>query len=114
MIQAMDYWYVEQVAYLLQKLQSARDGDGTLLDQSIVVYGSTNSSGTGNGWPGHSLKDVGCILAGHGGGLIPKTGRQIRYPDGTSQGNLWLTLAQIVGIERREFGRSTGALTGLG
>lgn len=113
MIQAMDYWYVEQFAYLLQKLQTAREGNATLLDQSIVVYGSTNSSGTSNGWPGHSLKDVGCILAGRGGGLIPKTGRQIRYAENTPLSNLWLTLAQMVGIERKEFGRSTGMLNGV-
>jgi hypothetical protein len=114
LIQAMDRWYVEQLAYLLQKLHAIREGEGSLLDQSIVVYGSTNSSGTGNGWPGHSIRDVGCLLAGHGGGLLPRTGRQVRYRDGTSLGNLWLTLAQLAGIERKEFGRSTGALPDLG
>ena len=114
LIQAIDRWYVEQLSYLLQKLQSIREGDGTLLDHSIVVYGCTNSSGTGNGWPGHSLKDVGCLLAGGGGGLLPRAGRQIRYPDGTPLSNLWLTLAQLVGIERKDFGRSTGTLAGLG
>jgi hypothetical protein len=114
LIQAIDRWYVEQFAYLLQKLRSLREGEGSLLDQSLVVYGCTNSSGTNNGWPGHSLKDVGCLLAGKGGGLLPRPGRQIRYPDGTPLSNLWLTLAQMAGIDRKEFGRSTGALTGLG
>lgn len=114
LIQAMDRWYVEQFAYLVQKLRSIHDGDGTLLDQCIVTYGCTNSSGTNHGWPGHSLKDVGCILAGHGGGRLPRLGRQIRYPDNTSLGNLWLTLAQLAGIERKEFGRSTGTLPDLG
>ena len=78
------------------------------------TIGFANGAGTGNGWPGHSLKDVGCILAGHGGGLLPKTGRQIRYPDGTPLSNLWLTLAQMTGVERKEFGRSTGTLSDLG
>ncbi len=114
LIQAMDRWYVEQFSYVLQRLQSIREGEGSLLDHSIVVYGCTNSSGTGNGWPGHSLKDVGCVLAGHGGGLLPKTGRQIRFPDHTPLSNLWLTLAQLVGIDRKEYGRSTGNLAGLG
>jgi hypothetical protein len=113
-IQAIDRWYVAQLSYLLQKLQSIREGEGTLLDNCIVVYGCTNSSGTGNGWPGHSLKDVGCLVAGHGGGLLPRTGRQIHYRDGTPLSNLWLSLAQLAGIERKEFGRSTGALAGLG
>jgi hypothetical protein len=114
MIQAMDRWYVEQFAYLLQKMTATREGDGSLLDHSVVVYGCTNSSGTGNGWPGHSLKDVGCVLAGHGGGLLPRTGRQVRYRDGTSLGNLWLTLAQLCGDGRKAFGHSTSVLAGLG
>ena len=80
----------------------------------VVVYGSTNSSGTGNGWPGHSLKDVNCMLIGKGGGLLPKPGRQIRYRENTPLSNLWLTLAQMAGVERKEFGRSTGTLAGLG
>jgi hypothetical protein len=110
LIQAIDRWYVDRFLYLLQKLQSVREGDGTLLDHSIVVYGCNNSSGTAHGWPGHSLKDLGCIVAGKGGGLLPKPGRQIRYRDGTPMSNLWLTLAQRAGIERKEFGRSTGTL----
>jgi hypothetical protein len=114
LIQAIDRWYVEQFAYLVQKLQAVRDGDGSLLDQCIVVYGCTNSSGTGNGWPGHSLKDVACILAGKGGGLLPRPGRQVRYREGTPLSNLWLTLCQLVGIDRKEFGRSTGTLPDLG
>jgi hypothetical protein len=114
LIQAIDRWYVEHLAYLLQKLQGIREGDGTMLDHSIVVYGCTNSSGTGNGWPGHSLRDVACIVAGKGGGLLPRPGRVIRYRDGTPLSNLWLTLAQLAGVERREFGRSTGTLADLG
>lgn len=113
LIQAIDRWYVDRFLYLVQKLQSIREGDGTLLDNSLVVYGCTNSSGTGLGWPGHSLKDVGCILAGKGGGLLPKTGRQVRFPDNTPLSNLWLTLAQATGVPRKEFGRSTGTLPGL-
>ncbi len=114
LLRAMDRWYVEQFAHLVTRLESIREGEGSLLDHSIVVYGCTNSSGTGNGWPGHSLKDVGCILAGRGGGLLPKAGRQIRYEEGTSLGNLWLTLAQLGGVKRTAFGRSTGTLSGLG
>jgi hypothetical protein len=111
MIQIMDRWYVEQFAYLLLKLQGLRERDGSLLDHCIVTYGCTNA---GTGWPGHSIKDVACIVAGKGGGLLPKSGRQIRYPDGTSLGNLWLTLTQLMGIDRKQFGRSTGTLSGLG
>jgi hypothetical protein len=119
-IQAMDRWYVEQFLYLLQKLQAVREGDGNMLDHCIVVYGCANA---GTGWPGHGLKDVACILAGKGGGLLPKPGRVVQYygakgkQDGNSGvplSNLWLTLTQMVGIDRKEFGRSTGTLAGLG
>jgi hypothetical protein len=113
LIQAIDRWYVDRFLYLVQKLQSIPEGEGSLLDHSIVVYGCNNSSGTAYGWPGHSLKDLGCILAGKGGGLL-KPGRQVRYRDGTPLSNLWLTLAQKAGVERKEFGRSTGTLADLG
>ena len=121
-IQAIDRCYVEHFSYLLQELLSVREGDGSLLDQSIVVYGSGNGGGQGKGWPGHDLRDVACILAGKGGGLLPKPGRQIGYYGSEKQewkrgaplSNLWLTLAQMFGVDRREFGRSTGTLSGLG
>jgi hypothetical protein len=121
-IQAIDHWYVEQFAYLLQRLQATREGDGTLLDHNIVVYGCANGGGQGKGWPGHDLRDVACILAGRGGGLLPKPGRQIDFYGSEKQdwkrgaplSNLWLTLAQMVGVERKEFGRSDGTLSGLG
>lgn len=122
-IQAIDRWYVEQFSYFLQKLQAISEGAGTLLDNSVVVYGCTNAGGGATGgWPGHGLKDVACILAGKGGGLLPKPGRGIpyygkdknHYNAGVPISNLWLTLAQMIGVERKEFGRSTGTLAGLG
>lgn len=123
-IQAIDRWYVQQLSAFVQKLQAIPDGNGTLLDNSIVVYGCTNAGGNGpaGGWPGHGLKDVACLLAGKGGGLLPKPGRVVpfygydknHYNAGVPLSNLWLTLAQMVGMERKEFGRSTGTLAGLG
>jgi hypothetical protein len=121
-IQAIDRWYVEQFSHLLQDLARQREGDETLLDHSIVVYGCGNGGGQGKGWPGHDLRDVACILAGKGGGLLPKLGRRVdfcgsekeEWKRGVPLSNLWLTLAQLVGIERSEFGRSTATLAGLG
>ena len=93
-----------------------------MLDQSLVVYGSGNGGGQGKGWPGHDLRDVACILAGRGGGLLPDLARQIDFYGSEKQdwkrgqplSNLWLTLTQMAGIERHEFGRSTDTLAGLG
>ncbi len=122
LIQAIDRWYVEQFSYFLQQLRSSQYEDGTLLDQSLVVYGSGNGGGQGKGWPGHDLRDVACILAGRGGGLLPDLARQIDFYGSEKQdwkrgqplSNLWLTLTQMAGIERHEFGRSTDTLAGLG
>lgn len=122
MIRAIDRWYVARFARLLQKLAERRDGDGTLLDRCLVAYGSTNSSGSGNGWPGHSIRNVACLLAGRANGLLPRPGRVLDFaaPDGRggSRGvplsNLWLTVAQLAGLDRDAFGASTGTLSGLG
>src|SRR5205823_6686875 len=82
LIQALERWYVDQLSYILQKLRSIPEGEGTLLENCIVVYGCFN--GTPHdprsviGWSGHTLKDVACILAGKGGGL-PRPGCQVEY-----------------------------------
>lgn len=117
-IQAIDRWYVEQLAYFLGRLNAIQEGQGSLLSHSIVVYGSANGGGgSGVGWPGHNLGDVACLLAGEGGGLLRRPGRVLRYHGPRNRGvplaNLWLTLAQLLGVERREFGLSTGTLTDL-
>jgi hypothetical protein len=111
MIQVIDQWYVRQLLYVLERLAAVREGDGTLLDHSIIVYGSASDGG---GWPGHGTRDVACLLAGGGGGLLRRTGRQVQYRAGTPLSNLWLTLANLAGIERRQFGASTGTLADLG
>ena len=111
MIQAYDRWYIAQLLYVLERLRASREGDGNLLDHSIIVYGSASG---GTGWVGHGTRDVACLLAGTGGGLLRNVGRQVQFPASTPLSNLWLTLAQLAGIERRDFGVSTGALTGLG
>lgn len=118
-IQAIDHWYVEQLAYFLGRLHSINEGGATLLDNSIVVYGSTNAGGNGaGGWPGHGLRDVACLLAGGGGGLLRRPGRVVQFHGMRNQGvslcNLWLTLGQMAGLENREFGISTGTLSDLG
>jgi hypothetical protein len=110
LIQAYDRWYIQQLLYVLQRLRASREGNGNLLEHSIIVYGSASG---GTGWVGHGTRDVACLLAGSGG-LLRRPGRQVQFANNTPLCNLWLTLAQLTGIERREFGVSTGALTGLG
>ena len=61
----------------LEKMRSARDGDGSLLDHSIILYGSGLSDGDL-----HTQRDLPILVVGGGAGQL-KGGRYIRYPDGT-------------------------------
>jgi hypothetical protein len=103
--------HMEQFAYLVQKLKSIQEGDGTLLDHSMVVYGSSMSD------PNQHLHyNVPCLLLGRGDGSI-KPGRHVVYPNNeTPQTNLWLTLLDRMGVQAEKLGDSTGKvehLTGI-
>jgi hypothetical protein len=91
--------------YFLDRLQSTRDGDGSLLDHSIVLYGS----GLGNANL-HEPKRLPLIVAGGGDGQI-KGGRHVRYPSGTILSNLHVTLLNKLGVPVPSVGDSTGPLS---
>jgi hypothetical protein len=91
-------------AYLLDKMQSTQDGDGTLLDHSMIVYGS--SIGDGNQ---HTHHDLPIVVAGGGAGKL-KGGRHLRYPYETHMNNLLLTLLEKDGVRVEALGDSTGKL----
>jgi hypothetical protein len=90
--------------YFLEKMQSAPDGDGSLLDHSLIQYGSPLSDGNM-----HMYKDLPVLLVAGGVGGI-RGGRHIRYPQDTPMANLYLTLLEKVGVEIDKFGDSTGKL----
>lgn len=100
-------WHVEQYAYFLDKLRSIREGDKTLLDNSMVVFSSDLRDGNR-----HSPRDLPVILAGRGGGKI-KTGQNIIYPKETPLANLYLTMLDTLNIEEPQFGDSTGTLSSI-
>ena len=101
-------WYVSQLAYMLEKMSSIDEGDGSLLDHTTVVYGSSMKDGNG-----HRKENLPIILAGHAGGAI-KGGQVVRTEPGTPLANLHLSLAKNFGLEMDSFnGASTGVL-GLG
>ncbi len=106
-IQKINQFHIEQVAYLLGKLQAVKEGNGTLLDNSMIVYGSGISDGNR-----HNHDDLPILLAGKGGGTL-KTGRHLRYPRETPLMNLYLNLLDRMGVRVDSFGDSTGRLTGL-
>ncbi len=101
-------WYAQQVHYMLSKMERIDEGEGSLLDNSIVLYGSEMKDGNG-----HIKEDLPLVLFGKGQGRL-KTGRHIAFEKGTPLANLHLTLAHQFGAEIDSFnGNSTGTLQGL-
>jgi len=99
--------HMRQLAYLLHKLKSVREGSGTLLDHCLVCYGSAISNGQK-----HSNVDLPVLLAGNAGGTI-RTGRHIRYDSNTPLNNLWLSMLERVDVSVPFLGDSNGTLKGL-
>jgi len=103
-IAQINKFHIEQLAYLLTKLQSVKEGDHTLLDQMMIVYGS----GIGDG-DRHNHDDLPILLIGNGGGKL-KTGKHMQYAKNTPLMNLYLTLFDAMGTPTNSFGDSTGRL----
>ena len=101
---AIDTLHTQTLAYFLEKMQSTPDGDGSLLDHSMIVYGSALSDGNL-----HEHNNTPTLLIGGGGGRI-KTGRHLQYPEDMPTTNLYLTMLDKVGINLERFGDSTGRL----
>ncbi len=102
----IDRWHVTQFGYFLDKLKSVKEGEGTLLDNSMIVYGSGLSD------PNQHLNDnLPTILAGRGGGTITP-GRHIHL-DPTPMTNLYTSMLHRAGVEVPRFGDSTGRLEAI-
>ena len=99
--------HIELFAYFIQQLKSTPDGDGTLLDRCMVVYGSGIADGDQ-----HSHENLPVLLVGRGGGSLTP-GRHIVYPDGTPMTNLYLTLLDRLGVREDTLGDSTGRIEHL-
>lgn len=99
----IDTYHVELFSYFLQKMESIDDGDGTLLDHSLMLYGG--GMGDGNL---HGHTDLPCLLVGKLGGKF-RTGRHVAY-EGAPMSNLLLTLLDKVGVHLDRLGDSTGRL----
>lgn len=106
-LQKIDQHHVEMLAYFLGKLQAAKDGDGTLLDHSMVVYGSSLSDGNR-----HQHDHLPTLLAGGGSGKL-RGGRHVRYQPGTPMTNLYLSMLDMVGMHPEKIGDSQGKVEHL-
>jgi hypothetical protein len=106
-IRDINRFHVTQFAYLLERLQSIKEGEGTLLDNCMIVYGSGISDGNR-----HNHENLPVLLAGRGGGTID-TGRHVRYEQEVPMCNLFLSMLERMGVSVDFLGDSTGRLRGL-
>lgn len=106
-IARIDRYYVEQFAWFLERLRGIPEGEGTLLDNSMVLYGGCISEGNQ-----HLHSNLPLLLAGRGGGML-QPGKWLQAPGPKPMCNLHLSLAQRLGVKLDRFGDSTGVLEGI-
>ena len=100
-------WHVAQYTRMLQKMRDIKEGPGTLLDHSLVLFGSGMSDGNR-----HDPADLPILLGGRASGAIAP-GRHIASPHGTPLCNLYVSMLNAVGINVPRFGDSNGPLKGI-
>jgi len=105
----LDRFHMELFAYLVERMASVPEADGTsLLHNTVLTYGS----GLGDGAT-HQYSDLPIILAGRGGGSLAAGDRWIHRPEGDPLSNLWLTEARAMGLRHERFADSTGVISSL-
>jgi hypothetical protein len=105
-VQLINQYHVEQFSYFVRKLKSIQEGDGTLLDHSMIVYGSSISDGNV-----HNHRALPTVLLGRGDGSI-KPGRHIQY-EGKPMTNFFLTILDKMGAHAEKLGDSNGRVEHL-
>jgi hypothetical protein len=99
--------HAELAASFVAKLRSIQDGDGTLLDHSMILYGSGLSDGNN-----HTHIDLPIVLAGGANGAF-KSGRHVVYPKQTPLANLYVSMLGAIGASGKSVGDATGPLDRL-
>jgi hypothetical protein len=100
----MNRYHVEQVRYFLQRLKDTPDGDGNLLDHSLVLYGSPMGDSHL-----HDHRRLPLFLAGHAGGRLRGNLHRV-CPDGTPLANVLLTILRKLNLDHSRLGDSTGEI----
>jgi hypothetical protein len=101
-------WHMSRFAAFLKKMSETPDGDGTLLDHSVFMYGSNmGNSDQHNNYP------IPTVIVGGGNGKLKQGGQHIVMPERTPFANVHLTLLNKVGIETAKFADSTGIISAL-
>ena len=107
-LEKINTFHLKQFAYFVERLRSTPDGDGSLLDHSLLLYGSGISDSNI-----HMHDNLPLVLVGRAGGRIAG-GRHVTYPKDTPVTNLFLNMLDIVGVPAETVGDSTGRLEHLG
>jgi hypothetical protein len=105
--QRINRWHTEQFARMLKKMRDIREGESTLLDNSMVVFGSSMSDGNR-----HDPDNLPILLGGKGGGSL-QSGQHIAVDGMVPLCNLYLTMLRKMGLEAEQFGDSTGIIEGI-
>jgi hypothetical protein len=100
-------WHVDQYAYLLRKLRDMKEGEGTVLDNSMILFGSALSDGNS-----HNPHKLPLVLGGRAGGRL-ETGQHLVYADDTPAANLYMSMLDAFGTPVERFADSTGRLPGV-
>jgi len=106
-LSTIDHYLIEQFAYFLDKLDSTSEGEGTLLDHSMILYGSGISDGNR-----HRHEDLPIVMAGSANGRF-RTGEHIVMKEETPMANLFLTMLDTMGTPAESIGDSTGRFTAM-
>jgi len=105
--QIINQWHVAQYAYLLRRLEGMREGDKTVLDNSMVLFGSALQDGDR-----HWMHNLPMVLGGGGGGRVIG-GQHIVSGEDTPLANLYVSMLEAFGAPVERFADSTGPLKGL-
>jgi hypothetical protein len=103
----INQWHLAQTAYMIEKMQAIREGESTLLDNSMVLFGAGMRDGNA-----HDPHNLPLVLAGGGGGTIA-SGRHLVYAKNTPLCNLYCSMLARLGAPVERFSDSTGELPGL-
>jgi hypothetical protein len=106
-IAKINRFHATQLAYFLEKLKAAPEGEGTLLDHCMIVYGGAIADGNR-----HNHDNLPILLAGRGGGTL-QAGRHVRYDRETPMTNLYLAMLDRMGVPAERVGDSTGKLENI-
>lgn len=105
--QLINRWHIEQYAYLLNKLQGMKEREGTVLDHSMILYGSGLRDGNS-----HNPHNLPILLGGSAGGRLA-TGQHLQFSNDTPLANLYAAMLNAFGTGQERFADSTGVLPGV-